>query len=344
MCVTHKHAAFLSYAVLCRPSFSPKIDDLINTTPPHNRTDDSHTCNCETCCESRPFTTCTKALTYGVGALSPAAGLVSGGQHVLVKATTDFVKFGDPKGMACRFGDDGDANFTVVPATLLSSTALACVAPPAAAASVVPLEVTLDGGAQWTQSKQTFAYCPAGDAACLRAHAACPHGWKGPVCDVECRGGAADPCAGQGFCLDDPPGACVCQAGYAGKGCEHADPAAVAMTAAAATSDADDRTSHDSSSSLLGQGFALGLGVAALVLVAVAAFLYARRDAVGEQLFWRLAAGRFDRLVHRGGSEEEGAMASSAAEARSAGVELVRSAPPPLLPRYKDDLDMTVLE
>lgn len=113
-------------------------------------------------------------MTYGVAALSPAAGEASGGARVLITALTEFV---EPTAhvasmAACRFG--GDA---IVPATVLSGTTLACVAPPLAynvttAAVAVPVEVTLDGGEQWTQERRAFTYCADGDAACLQAHAA----------------------------------------------------------------------------------------------------------------------------------------------------------------------------
>lgn len=127
-----------------------------------------------TCCDSEPFTACNRALTYGVAALSPAAGEASGGARVLITALTEFV---EPTAhvasmAACRFG--GDA---IVPATVLSGTTLACVAPPLAynvttAAVAVPVEATLDGGEQWTQERRAFTYCADGDAACLQAHAA----------------------------------------------------------------------------------------------------------------------------------------------------------------------------
>jgi len=241
--------------------------------------------------------------------------------------------------MACRFGAGAP-----VPATLLNPTTLACVAPPAApagadggnataAAAVVPVEVTLDGGAQWTHDGQAFAYCPEGDVDCLRAHASCPHGWKGPGCDVECRGGAADPCGGRGFCVDEPPGACQCRDGYAGEACERADPVALAAAAAAAKAAAapGDGDVNQQQGSALGRGVAMGLGLAALVLVAVGGLLYTRRDAVAERVFWSLAASRFDRLHPRPAQEEEGAGASTRH------VELVRSAAspsPPFLPRH----------
>ena len=132
----------------------------------------------ETCCESQSFTACSRALAYGVAALSPAVGATGGGARVLVKATTEFV---EPTAhaasmAACRFGDDA-----VVPAMVLSGTMLACVAPPlgynggttATAAVAVPVEVTLDGGKQWTDDGRVFTYCADGDAACLHdAHPA----------------------------------------------------------------------------------------------------------------------------------------------------------------------------
>ncbi len=113
----------------------------------------------EPCCETRPFTFCTAATTYGVAHLAPAASLVQGGAHVVVTSDTSFVA---TPHMACRFGE------TVVPATLRSARTLACVAPPADHAGAVALDVTLDGGQQWTRSGHQFHYCRPGDA-CLAA-------------------------------------------------------------------------------------------------------------------------------------------------------------------------------
>ena len=142
-------------------------------------------CNCETCCESRSFTSCATAITYGVVSLLPAGGMEGGGAHVIVKSTSSFLATPE---MACRFGEEGGEGGreggVVVPATLLSSTTMACVAPPFDATAMmvsnsssrssssssgssssrggeksVVVEVSLDGQ-QWTSSGRTFHYCP----------------------------------------------------------------------------------------------------------------------------------------------------------------------------------------
>lgn len=153
----------------------------------------------ESCCESQSFTACSKALTYGVAALSPTAGEAGGGAHVLVKATTEFVEPTAPAASmaACRFGDDA-----IVPATVLSGAMLACVAPPlgynlTTTAMAVPVEVTLDGGKQWTHDGRAFTYCADGDAACLHdAHPADAGLDPNPNLNLTTQTMAADPAAG----------------------------------------------------------------------------------------------------------------------------------------------------
>lgn len=161
---------------LCTPVPAPSLCLVASTVVA--KTDCRPCGGCgETCCVSQSFTACSRALTYGVAALYPAAGEAGGGARVLVKATTEFV---EPTAhaasmAACRFGDDA-----IVPATVLSGAMLACVAPPlgynattATAAVAVPVEVTLDGGMQWTDDGRAFTYCADGDAACLHeAHPA----------------------------------------------------------------------------------------------------------------------------------------------------------------------------
>lgn len=115
------------------------------------------------CCESRHFTFCTAATSYGIADIVPKAGLSQGGARVVVTSTTSFVA---TPTMACRFGET-----MVVPATLLSARTLACVAPPVGKSGAVNLEVSLDGGRQWTRSGHVFHYCPPGDEDCLEAHA-----------------------------------------------------------------------------------------------------------------------------------------------------------------------------
>ncbi|KAM3573612.1 hypothetical protein VYU27_004403 [Nannochloropsis oceanica] len=198
-------------------------------------------CNCETCCESRSFTSCTRAITFEVASLAPAGGVERGGAHVILTSTSSFVATAE---MACRFGperNNGREGGVIVPATLLSSRTLACVAPPYNATVMtdingsssssnssssnrgksVVVEVSLNGQ-QWTRSGRTFHYCPSSSSSslrkgdeeeeeeiddereneeCLAAHDSCLPGWTGKNCTLKCPGNANNPCNGEGFCL-----------------------------------------------------------------------------------------------------------------------------------------------
>jgi len=165
-----------------------------------------------------------------------------GGAHVVVRSTSSFVATPE---MICRFGgsegkegEGGREGGVIVPATLLSSTTLACVAPPFDATAMtvsnstsssssssssskdrsVVVEVSLDGQ-QWTRSGRTFHYCPSSSSSslgggeeeeeqdkkekeeCLAAHDSCLPGWTGKACNLKCPGGASNPCNGGGFCV-----------------------------------------------------------------------------------------------------------------------------------------------
>jgi hypothetical protein len=129
-------------------------------------------CNCETCCESRPFLSCSKAISYGVASISPTAGPEEGGTTgawpaqkgkpwkttiladfaqsllaaVVVHASSAFV---ETPHLACRFGA------ATVQATLLSPQKIQCVSPelPGLKNRSVPVEVSLDGQ-RWTHNAQ----------------------------------------------------------------------------------------------------------------------------------------------------------------------------------------------
>ena len=158
-----------------------------------------------------------------------------GGAHIIITSTSSFVATAE---MACRFGPEREGEMeggVIVPATLLSSTTLACVSPPYDAMAMtgvgnsssnssssskgksVVVEVSLDGQ-QWTRSGSTFYYCPSSSSSslgrgeeeeqnkrekeeCLAEHDSCLPGWTGKNCKLKCPGRANNPCNGEGFCL-----------------------------------------------------------------------------------------------------------------------------------------------
>jgi hypothetical protein len=172
----------------------------------------------------------------------------------------------------------------VVPAALLSPTQLTCTTPEAPSASnrTVGVAVSLDGQ-HWTgEGAALFKYCEQGQEAC--GPAVCPKGWRGPQCRVECAGGAAMPCAGNGVCLDD--GECACFRGYGGRACgEVLAPSNSGEGAGGAAGGAGVR-----------KGVAIGVGVSVAVLAALAVVVWVKRADVAEQVFWALASTRFQRL------------------------------------------------
>ena len=286
-------------------------------------------CNCETCCESRSFTSCADAVSYEVAELVPAAGGVEGGAHVVVTSTSTFVETPE---MACRFGED-----LVVPATLLTATTLACVAPAfnnktTESVSVpVSVEVSLDGGQQWTNSGHIFYYCPADDVACLQSHNSCPPGWVGEGCDVECAGGAVTPCHGNGFCLTrggegGEEGTCRCKPGFEGLACEKEG--TIKPAAASPKGDKGEEEGRSTAqSSAMRQGLALGVGVSFMLLAVAGVAVYMNRAELGEYVFWALASTRFERLHRPGGDSVSDAAAEEGRGGRGGRVELTHSSP-----------------
>jgi hypothetical protein len=70
---------------------------------------------------------------------------------------------------------------------------------------------TLDGGCQNNTISTAERGCMF-DGTCV-----CQQGWTGPACNIECRGGASNPCSNHGICRYD--GKCECFRGWTGFDC-----------------------------------------------------------------------------------------------------------------------------
>ena len=236
-----------------------------------------YTCNCQTCYDTKPFTSCSKAVTYGIARLHPAAGAEAGGTPVLITSTTSFQS---STKLNCRFGT------VVVPAAFVSPTTLQCVSPafnPTSGKTAkdrsVPVEVSLDGE-NWTHDNTQFRYCGPKEF-CPN----CDSGWKGKNCSVECQGGAIHPCNGRGICLDEPAGECTCHEGFTGRACEYDT----------ATTKSWPKGGEGKGRAKM-QGIVLGLSISISVLLVLCLVGYVKRSEVLEYVFWTLAATRFQRL------------------------------------------------
>lgn len=297
----------------------------------------AYKCNCENCCETRSFTSCSTAITYGVDRLTPPAGTAEEGTHVILSASTSFVATPE---MACRFGDERTG--AVVPATLISARSLMCAVPALpgvqgrddredgdggdALGSSVEVEATLDG-IHWTRSNLTYHFCPPHEDlrdACLAAHGNCGPGWTGHRCDIECPGGAENACHRRGVCTPRSEGVsgmagekeeavCLCARGYQGLACDVEiqtafegnllPMASIQSLQGASSLESDTPDTHSHQTSARRRGVLLGAGACFLLIVIVGVGVYVKKTDVAEYIFWGLAASRFNRS--RTGQEEE---------------------------------------
>jgi len=88
-----------------------------------------------------------------------------------------------------------------------------------------------------------------------------------------------------GKCLDEPPGACKCDAGWTGAACEYD----IATTNGL-------NPPGDGNHQAKMQGLIIGLTISLSVLLILCVLAYIKRTEVMEYVFWTLAATRFQRL------------------------------------------------
>ena len=173
-------------------------------------------CNCQTCSDQATLTACSLGATYGISSLSPANGIATSSTPLVISGHGFY---NNAQSLTCRFGE------TKVPASFVSSTQIACTAPPTDLPGDDPFSITttfsisLDGVTFTDPNQHIFTYvkCPGGCSdSCVAESCRCPEGKWGSTCanDCECVNGDCGSLTGT----------CSCQAGWTGAKCDVACP------------------------------------------------------------------------------------------------------------------------
>ena len=131
--------------------------------------DCAYPCDCQTCYDTCQRLQCAESQSYSVSYILPSEGPVGGGSSIVVHGST-FARTGE---IQCRFGGgDGEASSAQTEGVWIDSGRIGCLSPPAPRGLLGPLslEVSLDGGANFTANAVQFTYSNvSGDlASCAR--------------------------------------------------------------------------------------------------------------------------------------------------------------------------------